>query len=79
MLHRGELDIIRIKPFCSEKFLINFIELIRKNEITSYEIKVVNEILKEELLPYYIIKYPNSEEKEISLTFSKEINERDNF
>ena len=71
MLHRGELDETRIKPFCSEKLMKNFIDLVRQNDVTADEVRMINETLKEELLPYYITKYPSSEEKEISLTFSK--------
>ena len=47
MLHRGELDENRIKVFCSEKIISNFISMIKANKLTKEEVQMINETLTE--------------------------------
>jgi hypothetical protein len=53
----------KIKAFCSENILINIIKLSQKYNLTAKEFEALNKCLKEELLPYFCLKYPQTEEK----------------
>ena len=47
--------------------LSNIIAMIRKNDLTVAEIANIDRCLREELIPYFLIKYPMSEEAEVNL------------
>ena len=61
------------KAFCSESFINNIIALSKVNKVSSADMKLINEHLAKNLLPYYLLRYPQSENKEVNLSLAKEV------
>ena len=74
----GELDEKKVDAFCSENLLRHIIMLARTNELEPEDFNFINSYLKKELLPYFLLKYPLSEEKNTSLGFADKVIEVDN-
>lgn len=65
------------KQFCSESLIGNILLLSRKNNLSSGDFKLINEHLKDELLPYFLLRYPQSNNKEVNLNLNKLISQTD--
>ena len=59
--------------------IYNIIELVRKNNFKEAELEFINRSLRDDQLPYLLLKYPQSEEAEVNMSLSKMITEVDNF
>lgn len=64
LFKNDELDIKKVKVFCSENILRNLIQL--PNKIKDKYWEEIDNCLKTELFPYYRFNYPQTEEKGIS-------------
>ena len=58
--------------------MYNVIELVRKNKFQENELKLINKCLEEQM-GYLLLKYPQSEEAEASMSLAGVITELDNF
>ena len=74
----GELDEKKVDAFCSENLLRHVLLLSQVNELAPEDFEFLNKFLEKELLPYLLLKYPLSEEKETSRGFAGKIVEVDN-
>ena len=79
MMEKGKLTEKKAKVFCCENILFNVIELVRKNELKQKEVELINEWLRGDQIGYSLLKYPQSEESEVSLGFENLLYEVDNF
>ena len=78
MFQRGELDHKKVNAFCAENLIRHILSLGETNHLTPSDLTLINELLEKKLLPYFLKKYPLSEESASSLSFAKKIVERDN-
>ena len=79
LYHTNELDYRKCTIYCSEQIIANIVELIQKNNLSQSNLEYINETLSSKLLPYLLMKYPLSEEAEVSSSFAKEIVEVNNL
>ena len=56
----------------------NIMNLVRENSFGKTEIELINEILKEKIIPNLISRYPKSEDAEVNLKLSGLIRTVDN-
>lgn len=68
-----------MKVYCSENILLNIINCIQKNSFTKETIHLINDVLKTKLLPYCLLKYPQSEEAQVNLSLNDRIKKIDDF
>ena len=48
----------QVKIYCSENIIYSTVEFIKKNSLNQEDIRLINNCLKEEILPYIAEKYP---------------------
>lgn len=60
MFEYEKLSDRKAKAFCSENILSNIIKMIKHNNLSSQEISKMDICFKEELIPYFLMKYPMS-------------------
>lgn len=58
--------------------LFNLIKFIRKNHLKKYHLEFINKSLKNDLIPYFLLKYPQSEALDVNLRLSNKVTEIDN-
>lgn len=73
MFETETLNERKTKAFFCENMLFNILRMVRENGLSAEEIEHINECLKSELLPYFCIKYPMSEELEVNLELTNKI------
>ena len=78
LFESGKLTEKKTKIFCSENLLYNIVEVIKKNKLNAEDVKLMNKWLEEQF-GYMLLKYPQSEESEMSMSLAGIIKEVDNF
>ncbi len=67
-----------MKAFVCENFLRNLVLLVEKCNITVEELEMIDNLLKDEVLPYSKAKYPLSLENEVNKALKNEVKSMDN-
>ena len=78
LFESGKLTEKKAKVFCCENLLYNIVEVVRKNKFNAQDVKSMNKSLEEQL-GYLLLKYPQSEEAEMSMSLAGIITEVDNI
>ena len=79
LFEKGRLSEKKVKVFCCENILYNVIQFISKNSLRQQDVELLNDWLRGDQIGYSLLKYPQSEESEVSLGFESLIVEVDNF
>ncbi len=66
-----------MKAFVCENFLRNLVLLVEKCKVTAKELEKIDDLLKEEVLPYSKAKYPLSSENEVNKALKNEVKSMD--
>lgn len=79
MHYTNGMDYEKVKAYCCENFIVNFIKLVKMSKITVKDMKVLEEQLQDDMLPYLNLSYPRSEEKLVNKELKSKISEKDIF
>ena len=78
LFESGKLTEKKTKVYCSENLLFYIIQVMRKNRLGNSFAQSINKWLEEQF-GYLLLKYPQSEELEMSMSLAGAITEVDNF
>ena len=78
LYEKGQLDSKTVNTFCSENIIRHILTLAEKNELSHQDFSFINKLLAGKLLPYFLKKYPLSQESQTNLSFSKKVTDINN-
>lgn len=70
-------DSATMKVYTSECIIGNLILLSKINVLTTEDFKLINLHLKNNILPYFLLRYPQSNNKEVNQKLNKEVSATD--
>lgn len=64
LFKKDEIEENKYKAFCSENIIRNLINFSKKHKLTEEEIQKIDKSMVEDFVPYFKLKYPETEEKQ---------------